>query len=81
MGRNARHKATLTPFQGIALDPAGDRGVVDREASLRHDLFQIAITERGAQVPTDTQEHDLGFKVAPFGRVLLVHEGHFSAAS
>ncbi len=56
------------------LDPAIHRGVVDCEASLGHHLFEVAIAERGEQVPSDIQQNDLGFKVTPFEEALDVLE-------
>jgi hypothetical protein len=57
-----------------ALHPAGDRGVVHLQSTFAHHFFQISVTERLVQVPPDTQENDLSFKVTPFERVLRVHE-------
>src|ERR1035441_9566750 len=41
----------------IPLHPAPDRNVVDGEAALRHDFFQVPIAEGVPQIPSDA-EHD-----------------------
>ncbi len=60
--------ASFVQFRGIALDPAIDGGMIHLQSPFQHHFLEVAIAERIAQVPTDTQENDLGFKVTPFER-------------
>jgi hypothetical protein len=39
--------------------------MVDSEASLGHDLFQIPIAEAVAQIPAHAQQNDLALEMAP----------------
>ncbi len=48
-------------FGSVALHPAVDRCVMDLQSAFPHHFLQIAVAERVAQVPPDTQENDLGF--------------------
>ena len=66
--------ASLLQFGGIALNPAIPGRMIHIESPFPHHFFEVARAERITQVPTDTRENDLGFKVAPFARVQLVHE-------
>jgi hypothetical protein len=63
----------LVQFWSITLDPTKDRGVIDVQLSFEHHLLQITIAERRAHIPAYAQQHDLGFKMAPFERGLLDH--------
>ncbi len=45
--------AAFFQLWGILLDPTIDRGMIDRESALGHHLFQVAVAECIAQVPTD----------------------------
>jgi hypothetical protein len=47
----------------IPLDPAPDRDMIDRQASLRHDLLQVAIRQRIPQIPANAEEDDRIFEV------------------
>ena len=49
----------------IALDPARNCDIVNREISLRHDLLQVAICERVSQIPSNAQQYDHVFKMPP----------------
>ena len=46
-------------FGSIALHPAPNRRVVDAQVSFRHELFQITIAEREAEIPSDAEGDDL----------------------
>ena len=48
--------------------------MVDCEASLVHHLFEIAVAERIAQIPADTEQDDLTRITTPFERVRFAHE-------
>jgi hypothetical protein len=61
---------------GVSLYPTIDGGMIDRESALDHHLFQVTVAERIPEVPTDAQENDLGFKVTPFERTRVLHEGN-----
>ncbi len=60
--------AALLSFWGVVLHPTVDRGVIDIQAPLEHHLLQVSIAERIAQVPVDTQQNNLSFKMTPFER-------------
>jgi hypothetical protein len=45
--------------------PESDRDVVDGEATLRHDFFQIPVAERISQKPPDAQHDDDVFGISP----------------
>src|SRR5262245_11095284 len=49
---------TLIQNRCIALDPAPDRDVIHRQATLRHHLLQVAVAQRIAQVPSDAEYYD-----------------------
>src|SRR5215813_9014668 len=49
---------TLIQNRCIALDPAPDRDVIHRQATLRHHLLQVAVAQRIAQVPSDAKYYD-----------------------
>ena len=40
--------------------------MIDNEVSLGHEFFQIPEAESKPKIPADTQEDDLGLKMAPF---------------
>lgn len=71
--------AALLQFWCVVLDPAIDRGVIDLQPSFEHNLFQIAVAERIAQVPAHTQQNDVGLEMTPLERILALfaHEGDF----
>src|SRR5207253_532839 len=48
-----------------ALNPTPDRDVVYREPALRHDFFQVAVTERVPQIPSDAKKNDHVLEVPP----------------
>src|SRR5215475_10582569 len=49
---------TLIQNRCIALDPAPDRDVIHRQATLRHHLLQVVVAQRIAQVPSDAKYYD-----------------------
>ena len=51
--------APFVELWGIALDPAVARGVVHLQSPFSHQFLQVAIAERVAQIPPDTEENDL----------------------
>ena len=53
----------LLEFLGEPLHPAMNRGVVDRDAALRHHRFEVAVADRAAAVPTDRPEDDFSPEV------------------
>jgi len=50
----------------VALYPAPDGHVIDAKVSLGHDFFQISEAEPKPEIPPDTQNDDLGFKMSSF---------------
>src|SRR6266705_7184882 len=48
----------LIQNRSIVLDPAPDRDVVHRQVPLRHQLLQISVAERVAQIPANAQKDD-----------------------
>src|SRR5712692_5588932 len=70
---------TLLQFRRIALHPAIDRGMIDRESTFSHHFFEVTIAECIAEIPTNAQENDVGLKMTPLEGMLLVHEGDSSA--
>ena len=53
-------------FGRIALHPAPDRDVIDGEIPLRHHFFEISEAKSKPEIPADTQNDDLSFKMSPF---------------
>ena len=51
---------------GVALHPTPDRDVIDVEVPLGHEFFQVPEAESKPEIPADTQDDDLGFKMSPF---------------
>src|SRR5262245_47849369 len=47
----------------ITLNPTPDRDMIDGEASLRHDLLQVAVCQGIAQIPPNAQENNYVFKM------------------
>src|SRR5713226_3107102 len=64
---------SLVELWSRVLNPAIDRGVIDVQPPFQHDLFEIAITQRIAQVPAHTEQHDFGLKMTPFERCCRTH--------
>jgi hypothetical protein len=66
-----------TPFEfrSLVLDPAVNRALIHVQSTFPHDFFEIARTERRAQIPTDAQENNFWLEVAPFEGILLGHAG------
>jgi hypothetical protein len=46
--------ATTVQLRSIMLDPAVNRRMIDRQSAFQHDFFQVAITERIAEIPPYT---------------------------
>ncbi len=46
------------------MNPAVYGSMINRETSLNHHLFQIAVTQRVAEIPTNTQQDERCLKVA-----------------
>src|SRR5690242_3684304 len=57
---------------GIALYPAINRRVIDRELAFEHHLFEISIAERIAKIPAHAQQNEVRLKVTPFEGMLVV---------
>jgi hypothetical protein len=55
---------SLLDLRGVALDPAKDRGRVDRDASLLHHLSQVTVADPVLAVPPDAQQDNLDWKAA-----------------
>jgi hypothetical protein len=56
-------------------DPAVNRGMIDEQAALLHDLFEIAQTQRVGDVPPDAQQHDVQWKSQPLDHASrIVHK-------
>ena len=55
----------LIQHRRVSLDPGPDRDMVQGQAPLRHDLFQIAVREGIPQVPANAQKDDDVFKMPP----------------
>ena len=67
----------------IALDPAPDRDMVNREIPLGHDLLQVAICERVSQIPANAQQYDHVFDMpsAEQCRPFLGHDTPYQISS
>ena len=48
--------------------------MVHRQTPLQHHFFQVSITERIAQVPSDAQQDDFGEEVRPLEGVFWIHK-------
>ncbi len=50
--------------------------VIDVQSAFQHHFFQIAVTQRRAQIPAQAQENEVGLKVTPCERMLalVAHE-------
>ena len=44
------------------------------EASLYHHLLQVPVAERVAEIPTETKQDDLGFKMPVLEEFRVAHE-------
>ncbi len=69
--------ASLFQLGRIVLDPAIDRGMIHVQTPFEHHLFEIAIAQCVAQIPSHAQKNEIGLEVTPFERVRLDH-GEFS---
>jgi len=62
-------------FGGVPLYPTKDGRVIHVESALTHHLFDIAIRELIATIPTNTQKDGRRLEVSPLERgVGLLHE-------
>lgn len=48
--------------------------MIDCQAALPQDLFQVAVAESIAQIPADAEQDDLGLVVTPFEGIEVGHE-------
>ena len=48
--------------------------MIECEAALLQDLFQVAVAESIAQIPADAEQDDLGLVVTPFEGIGVGHE-------
>jgi hypothetical protein len=53
--------------------------MIHLQSPFPHHFLQVAVAQGVAQIPTHAEENNLGFKVTPFQRILLIHEGNSSA--
>ena len=58
--------AALVQLRGVALNPSPDRGVVNWQAALGEQLFDVSVGKGEPQIPTDSTRDYLGFEMAPF---------------
>src|SRR3546814_12161464 len=70
--RSARIKATppepaqpLIHLRGVALDPAIDRRMVDRNAAFRQHFLKVAIADRIATIPAHRPQDHITLEMAP----------------
>src|SRR3546814_3399166 len=70
--RSARIKATppepaqpLLHLRGVALDPAIDRRMVDRNAAFRQHFLKVAIADRIATIPAHRPQDHITLEMAP----------------
>lgn len=63
-------KVRSPQLRRIALHPAQDRRVYERQSAFSHHLDKIPETEFVAQVPADTQNDDLAIKVSPIEQLV-----------
>ena len=63
----------------IVLDPAPYGDVVHQQAAFHHHLFQVAVAERVAQVPSNAQDDDHVLEVSPSEqrRAVLAHASRY----
>jgi hypothetical protein len=59
----------LFEFRDIARYPAHDRGMGQRNASLRHHFHEISKAELESEIPTDTEDDDLPVKMAALEKI------------
>src|SRR5262249_21304007 len=64
-GRFQSRAQTSFQFRAVTLDPSPHRDVIGVQAPLGQQLLHITIGKREAQIPTDSQENHLRFKLAP----------------
>ena len=57
----------------VALDPAKYGRMIDGDASLPQELFDIAIPQSIPEVPADRAEADVSLKVAPLEQGRIAH--------
>jgi hypothetical protein len=59
-------------------NPAGNRGVVHRQSTLRHHLLKVAIAQRVTRIPTYAEDNDLAPKMSSpeQHRLVLAHSFH-----
>ena len=60
---------TLLEFWQVMLDPAQNRGVRQRDASVRHHDDQISQAQFETRVPAHTQDDDLSVEMASLERI------------
>jgi len=57
---------SLVQLGCVALHPAPNGGVVNRQTPFDEQLLDVPIRKREPQIPTDRANNDLGFEVPPF---------------
>src|SRR3546814_12224833 len=55
----------LLHLQGVALDPAIDRRMVDRNAAFRQHFLKVAIADRIATIPAHRPQDHITLEMAP----------------
>jgi hypothetical protein len=58
-----------------------DRGVIDMQAPLEHHLLRVSVTQCISQVPADTQQNNLSFKMTLFERSGSIHKADSSPSA
>src|SRR5699024_12748479 len=55
----------LRHYRGVALNPAIDRRIVDRNAAFRQHFLQVAIADRIATIPAHRPQDHITLEMAP----------------
>src|SRR5699024_5846857 len=63
--RSAKAAKPLLHLRGVALDPAIDRRMVDRNAAFRQHFLKVAIADRIATIPAHRPQDHITLEMAP----------------
>src|ERR1700722_13240383 len=62
----------------VVQNPAGNRGVIDCQSTLRHHLFKVPVAQRVPQIPSHAQNDNVAPKMSPTEQcwLALAHSLH-----
>ncbi len=69
-----QYQRSAFPFQGITLNPAVNRGVIDIHSAFRQHLLQLTVTDAVFAVPAYGPQNDVTLKMPVFECLVQLHQ-------